>query len=254
MNHIKHYVLLLSIFSIVYSCKQPTLHLNRIEGKFIPVTEEISRDSSIQKLIAPYKEQLDSKMNTILAYAPTDFYKSKVKPETNIGNFMADLCYKQGNPIFHKQKGKNIDFVLLNYGGIRAGIAKGDVTTKSAFEVMPFENNMVVTELSYEKLQELFDYLAKSGLAHPISKQLQIVTENSKLKTAKIQNKEINKNNTYYILTSDYLQRGGDRMNFFKNPINLYDLEYKIRSAIIDELTEIDTIRAMEDGRFIRND
>jgi len=248
----KKYLLLISIFFLFFSCKQQETQLRRIEGKLIPINSKIENDTAIKKLIIPFKLELEGKMNTVLAYAPTDYYKNKNKAETSIGNFMADLCYKQANPLFLKQSGKNIDFVLLNYGGIRSGIAKGNVTTKTAFEIMPFENSIVITELSYAKLQELFHYLKKSRVAHPISKHLKIVVEDEKITSVLIKGEEINKDKTYNVLTSDYLQRGGDRMNFFKDPINLYDLNYKVRTAIIDELTEIDTIQTKEDSRFIR--
>jgi hypothetical protein len=38
-------------------------------------------------------------------------------------------------------------------------------------------------------------------------------------------------------------------MNFFINPISLTIIDFKIRDAIISELTEIDTIIANLDGR-----
>lgn len=246
------YLLIISLSFVIFGCKQQQNHLKRIEGDLVPITSKTEKDVTITHTIAPFKAKLEGEMNAVLAYSPADLYKDKGKSETAIGNFMADLCYKRSNPLFHKQSGKDIDFVLLNYGGIRSGIAKGAVTTKTAFELMPFENSIVVVELKSQKLQELFEYLRKSGLAHPISKQLKIVIDNDKITSVLINGKEIDKNKSYFVLTSDYLQRGGDRMYFFANPLKLYDLNYKIRSAILDEFTEIDTIKAKEDGRFIR--
>jgi 5'-nucleotidase len=40
-------------------------------------------------------------------------------------------------------------------------------------------------------------------------------------------------------------------MNFFKNPVKLYPLDYKMRSAIIDYFKETDTLKTNLDGRFI---
>jgi len=233
------------------SCKENPLNLKRIEGKQISITTEITTDSSINNLIIPYKKSLEAEMNQVLAYAPTDMYKSREKTETNIGNFMADLCYTRGNAVFNKRTQKNVDFVLLNFGGIRAGIPKGNVTIGNAYEVMPFENSMVVAELTYKKIEEFFNYMAVSG-AHPFSKQLELIYENKTLKSAKLNGKDFDENRTYFVLTSDYLQNGGDRMNFFKNPVSLENLNYKIRAAIIDELKAIDTIHSKEDGRLIR--
>ena len=73
-----------------------------------------------------------------------------------------------------------------------------------------------------------------------------------KILSAKINGKDFDENKTYFVLTSDYLQNGGNHMNFFKDPVGLVNLNYKIRTAIIDELDAIDTIYAKEDGRIRR--
>lgn len=243
-------ILLVALFFLIFSCRQQENHLTRIEGKLLPIDSKTEKDSTITHLIAPFKEELKGKMNTVLAYCPSNLSKERTQPETAIGNFMADLCFTRGNTVFKKETGKNIDFVLLNAGGIRSGIGKGAVTTKSAYEVMPFENNMVVAELSYKNIQLLFAYLAESKMAHPISKNLRVTIKNNKVKSIKLNDKSL-ADRSFFVLTSDYLQRGGDRMNFFKNPISLTDLHYKIRTAILDELAEIDTIKAIEDKRII---
>lgn len=247
----KHLIWLNLLLLLFISCQEKPLNLKRIEGKQIPIQTEIANDSAINNLIKPYKKSLDAEMNQVLAYSPTDLIKSRDKAETNVGNFMADLCYRRGNKVFHKRTQKNIDFVLLNFGGIRANIAKGEVTMGNAYEVMPFENSMVVAELTYQKIQEFLAYMAVSG-AHPFSKQLQLRFKNKKLVSAQLNGKDFDKNRTYFVLTSDYLQNGGDHMNFFKNPVSLTKLDYKIRAAIIDELKAIDTIQAKIDGRLIR--
>jgi len=244
----KNITLLIVLFISSFACKTNSIHLKKIEANQVAIDSSLVDDSIITSVVAPYKNKLESKMNTVLCYAPNDLSRNRNQPETAIGNFIADLCFTRGNAVFNKETGKNIDFVLLNAGGIRSGIGKGAVTTKSAYEVMPFENNMVVTELTYEKTLKLFNYLAKSGMAHPISKDLRVQYKNNKVESIKLHNKDLSDRN-YYVLTSDYLQRGGDRMNFFKNPVSLTELHYKIRTAILDELSEIDTIRAKKDGR-----
>ena len=39
-------------------------------------------------------------------------------------------------------------------------------------------------------------------------------------------------------------------MNFFRNPVNLFKLDYKVRNAIVDYFAETDTIQVVLDGRF----
>ena len=153
--------------------------------------------------------------------------------------------------IFKNKAGKNIDFALFNYGGIRTVIPKGNITVKNVFELMPFENMLVIAELSGKQAQSLFNYLEKRQEAHPIS-HLKLEIKDEKLNKILIQNKPFDISKNYYVLTHDYLQHGGDRMDFFKNPISLFNVEVKVRDAIIDYLSKIDTLNAKIDGRFIK--
>jgi 2',3'-cyclic-nucleotide 2'-phosphodiesterase (5'-nucleotidase family) len=42
---------------------------------------------------------------------------------------------------------KNVDAALINIGGIRTTIGKGDILLKSVFEVMPFENEVIIVKM-----------------------------------------------------------------------------------------------------------
>ncbi len=155
------------------------------------------------------------------------------------------------NPIFKSRTGKNIDAVLLNYGGIRSSLPQGNITMRTAYQIMPFENTLVVVELSGKKVQDMFNYL-KAGTAHPFSGMQLKLNATGDIQEEKIRGKAIDPNKTYYIGTNDYLLEGGDNMNFFKNPIKVTDLNYKIRNILIDYFTKMDTIAPVHDGRFIK--
>ena len=114
---------------------------------------------------------------------------------------------------------------------------------------MPFENSLVVVELSGEKIEELIRFLIDKNEAHPVSNHFNLAILKNDYKLT-INNLAFKKDKNYFVLTSDYLQSGGDSMNFFKNPINLYSIDYKVRNAIIDYLTENDTINASLDNRI----
>ena len=249
ISAMKKFILYFFILSLVLSCKNEPYFLTKIEGKQLPVTGGINSKKEIEDFIKPYKESVDKEMNTIISYTTSNLVRTDGELESSLGNLMADLCFEKANPIFKSRNGKNIDFALFNYGGIRAGITHGNITTQNAFNLMPFENSLVVVELSSQKIEELVQYLIKENKANPISKHVQLVITKSGY-TLKINNQLLDKNKTYFVLTSDYLQNGGDHMNFFKDPVNLYSIDYKIRSAIIDYLTEKDTIKVNLDGRF----
>jgi 5'-nucleotidase len=245
----KKFIISFIIFVALFSCKSQLPQLVRIEGKQTTIDETIASDKTIENTIKPYREKVEKEMTTVISYTPVNLNRTDGDLESSLGNLMADLCYQRANPVFNSRTGKNIDFAMFNYGGIRAGISKGDITNENAFNLMPFENNLVVVELTSEKIKELVNYLIAENKAHPLSKQFNLaITENDY--NLKINNTPLDNSKTYFVLTSDYLQNGGDNMNFFKNPINLYKLNYKVRNAIIDYFKETDTLKVSMDGRF----
>ncbi|WP_274185777.1 5'-nucleotidase C-terminal domain-containing protein [Flavivirga sp. 57AJ16] len=228
------------------------MELTKIEGKQIPITDTLSADPDIESYIKPYRDNIKKDLDSVLAYSVNTFSKSDGKLNTAIGNFMADAIYSEANPIFKNRTGKNIDMVLLNHGGIRSVLPKGNVTKRTAYQLMPFENSIVVVALKGKQVDNLVHYLIKEKRAHPISKLKLTINENDKIVEAKIKGKDIEANKTYYVTTNDYLYNGGDNMSFFKTNDSLYVLNYKIRSALIDHFKKVDTINPVTDDRFVQ--
>lgn len=236
----------------VYACKQQPLTLTAIEGKQIPISDTIAIDQDYDSIIAPYRTRLNEDMNAVLSYAPKTYSKSDGDLNTAIGNLMADIVYAEGNPIFNIRTNKNIDAVILNHGGIRAIISKGNITTKTAFEVMPFENSIVVVAIKGQQMDSMMQYLSEAKRPHPIQGISLTLDKDYKIKEALVNNKPINQNKTYYVATNDYLYNGGDGMRFFKPNDSVYYLDYKIRNAMLDYFKKVDTIRPQIDDRFTK--
>ena len=133
---IKYFVLLLTIIGI--SCSQQQLYVTKVEGREIGITSDNKEVDSIADFIKPYRENIDKDLDKVLAYAPETLDKSNGHWQTSIGNLMADVTLRKCNPIFLSREKKEIDICLLNHGGIRSIIAKGNVTTRTAYEIMPF--------------------------------------------------------------------------------------------------------------------
>jgi len=239
------------LFLILLSCKDPNYQNTKIVGKTSVIDSTTVSDSTYIKVIEPYKEKMIKEINTVLTYTTKDLVRTDGNMQSTLGNLMADLTYTRANPLFKKETGKDIDFALLNYGGIRSGIFTGAVTNRNAFQLMPFENTLVVVELTAEKVQELVNYFTEGSRAHPLSKQIQLTISENGHALIKIRDMIFDKSKTYYVLTSDYLQSGGDRMDFFKDPVHLYKLDYKVRDAIIDYFKSVDTLRSTLDNRVI---
>ncbi|MEP5254742.1 MAG: 5'-nucleotidase [Winogradskyella arenosi] len=247
---IKH-LLNICVLLLIFSCASS--EISKIEGKRLDIDATLKTDQAIDDFIKPYRLHINKDMDSVISYAPETYSKTDGKFNTAIGNFMADAVYAEGNPVFKKQTQKDLDFVLLNYGGIRSIISKGNITTRTAYGVMPFENSVVVAGLKGTQIMEMMEYLSRGKRAHPISKQLQLtLDENGKVKSATIHGAPIDENKTYYVATNDYLYDGGDGMTFFHPNEGLYVLNYKIRNILIDHFKKYDTINPKRDQRFIK--
>ncbi|MFN0728981.1 5'-nucleotidase C-terminal domain-containing protein [Polaribacter gochangensis] len=248
---LKRIAFLFFLSFLIFSCKNEKYAVTKITANTISIDSSLASDTNITKTIAPFKEKMIKEINTIISYTPKDIVRTDGDLESSLGNLMADLSYERANPIFYNETGKNIDFAMFNYGGIRAGIPEGNITNKHAFELMPFDNMFVVVELTGNKMEALINYLITNKTAHPLSKHIQLsITKNGY--RLFIQGKKFDKKKNYYVLTTDYLQGGGDKMVFFKNPKNSYKQDYKMRDAIVDYFKSVDTIKTVLDNRFKR--
>ncbi|RKR13393.1 5'-nucleotidase-like protein [Maribacter vaceletii] len=248
---ITHFVIF-TTFGFIASCSNSTQKLTKIEAKQIPINIDYTEIDSINAYIKPYRNRINNVLDSTLAYASHKISKDDGIYNTSAGNLIADIIQKQANPTFKSRTGKTIDFTLLNHGGIRSIISKGPVTARTAYEVMPFENTIVVVELNGKSVLELIQYLIDTKRAHPISGIQVILNKNNTLKTLKIKGKPFDDSKTYFVATSNYLVSGGDNMGFFKDGLNVFELDYKIRNAMIDYFMKVDTLSPMIDKRFYK--
>ena len=245
---LKLFVIFLTFFLSV-SCSKKNYYVTKIEGKQIAITDKEQQNPQFENFIKPYREHIDQDLNSVLAYCPQTLDKSTGKWQTSIGNLLADITLQRGNTIFMAREKKNIDLCILNHGGIRAILPKGNVTTRTAFEIMPFENSLVVVALKGEQIFEMVDYFIATQKPHPLAGITFTISKDNSAKNVLIQGKPVEKDAVYYVATSDYLSNGGDNMNFFKKGVQKYEVDYKLRNILIDYFKEVDTIPFKNDVR-----
>ncbi|NEV93101.1 hypothetical protein G3567_02925 [Psychroflexus sp. YR1-1] len=242
---------LLFLLSVLWSCADAPQKLTRIESKQILISDTIAENKELETFIAPYRRRIKEEMEGVLSYTPNAMYKAEARFNTSIGNMMADAVFEMATPLFKERTGHSFDLVILNYGGIRGGINAGDITTRTAYNIMPFENEVVVVELTSDELQALVDYLVQDKAAHPISGLQVILDAQGNLSEFKVNGAQHQKK-SYYVATSDYLAKGGDKMDFFLSARNVQGLDYKLRNLFIDYFKKKDTIAPVRDQRFIQ--
>lgn len=244
----QHFVIFLT-FCIISSCQTTTLFVKKVEAKQVKINEGIANTVAIENFIKPYRDKVDKDMNTVLSVATKIFNKSG-KWQSPMGNLLSDATLLQANIIFQKRENKNIDICLLNHGGIRANINKGNVTVRTAFEVMPFENTTIVLELTGTQVEEMANYIIAEKKPHPLAGMTFKINTINKATAIFVQGLPLDKQKTYYVATSDYLATGGDDMTFFKNASASYDLDYKLRNVLIDYFKTVPQLPIAEELRI----
>ena len=252
MSFMKKIWILFFFSFLLIACKNNSHEVSKINAKQLKIGNEVKQDSSIIQLFTPYKKKMTKEITKSLSFSPKILERTDGNLQSTLGNLVADLSYEKANELFKNKTGKTVDFSMSNYGGIRAAIMKGDVTVSNAFELMPFDNTLVVVELNYDKIKALFNYFVTKKRAHPLSKNIQLTIENDSYNVL-INGKPIKKDRTYFVATSNYLQKGGDGMIFFSEPESLFDSNFLIRDAIVDYFESKDTLRANLDDRVIIN-
>lgn len=242
------------IIFLPFGCKTTHHSVAKIGGDLLPVSDTIVPNAKYVEYILPYKNSVDENLSSVLAYNKREMIKTDGALNSSIGNMMADIVFVQTDSVFFMQTQKNIDIVLLNHGGVRSVMSKGNVTQRTAFEIMPFENEVVILELSSESIEKMLLYLQKEQTAHPISGMQIILNKNNQLVDFTIQNKPFDLQKTYFVATSDFLKNGGDNMSFFAEAINEYTTDYKIRNALIDYFKKADTLDYKTDNRFFKQE
>jgi len=216
-----------SVYFVPRSCEATVIKIDSTSISY--------EDSVIKAIIKPYKLSLDSEMNEIIGYS--ERYMDKGNPEGLLNNFVSDvILYEAQKRIKESNIDIKADISLLNNGGLRSSIPSGAITKRHIYELMPFDNEIVVIELSGEKTKELFDFVAMSkGL--PMSGAKMAMKDNY-ADSILIDKKPFDLSKSYYVVTSDYLANGGDKMSFFTNPIKKVTINYLVRDAIINYIRE----------------
>lgn len=207
-------------------------------------------DATIVKYIDKYRLEIQKDMNVTLAVSTQAIEADK--PEGALNDLVADAVFEVGKLHYKPTDGKNIDFCLLNYGGLRKSLPKGNILIGNVFELMPFDNKISVITLKGEQVAELFDFLAKKIEGHPVANCRLVVDQNQATQIT-IGGVPLDITKTYKVVTNDYLSGGNDGMYFFKQAIAVESVDYLIRDAIIDYLRKIavSPITIEKDGRYI---
>lgn len=168
------------------------------------IDQNVIGNPEIDSLVAPFKRELDKEMSQIIGKSFVDFQVAR--PSSNLGSWVADAAL---NYVVQVEQMNNEPVIcLLNTGGIRAALSKGSITKGDIFKVMPFDNRLVAVKLPISVKSEILAYLKMTG-GEPIAG---FTVQNG----AFVLSNESNTNDYIWVITTDFLANGGDKMLFFK--------------------------------------
>ena len=196
-----------------------------IKGESLKVDEQYKKSSRVDSMIQPYRIELQKEMDVKIAFATGDFLVER--PCGSLNNWVADalMYYLTKN---NQQEAPT--FCLFNTGGIRSTINQGDVTVGDIFKVMPFDNLLAWVKMPISSIPLIESHLKVTG-GEPIS--------GAYLDHGKLIIKGMNSQSTYFwIITSDYLMNGGDKMSFFEQKISSKMTDSLMRDALLSVAKE----------------
>ena len=230
---------------------QRQAHVAQATGEIIIIdsTLDAIQDTAYLRHLAPIKQDLERELNIPIGYAPAAM--QVYPPECPMLNWASDALLA----IARQLSPETVDVAVVNIGGMRCEWAAGDITFRNVFELMPFDNELVVLTLQGSDLQqlcEIFAYSGGQGIAgmrikasgDRVMQQEAIVTINGK---------PLDPTKTYTVATSDYLSQGNDGMLPLKNYIKCWNSEQKIRDLYIEYIKQVKVVQAKVDGRMNTN-
>jgi 2',3'-cyclic-nucleotide 2'-phosphodiesterase (5'-nucleotidase family) len=181
-----------------------------IPGKEAPI---------IQALVGKYQRIAEAEMNIVLGETQVDLDGENVRSrETNLGNLVADIM----------RSASKAEVAIMNGGGIRMSIKKGEIRLKDLHSVLPFDNFIVVIKLSGKQIVEALEQ-GLSGIEEGKGRFPQIsgmtlhyspfAPKGKRVKEVQVAGVPVDPNREYTVATNDFLAAGGDGYKAFGDAI-----------------------------------
>ncbi|WP_157666452.1 5'-nucleotidase C-terminal domain-containing protein [Alkalitalea saponilacus] len=197
-------------------------------------------------IIEPYRDSLEQIMNEVIGKNKATI--RSVKPESPLSSFVADLVLKAGKDFLERQHADELPVIsVVNVRGLRAPLPAGDITIRNAFEVMPFENQMVAVKLNGKQIETLFNHIASIDGDGISGASFTLIEDRAE--KIRIHNKKPIPDSLYWVITSDYLAAGGDHYNVFQESDQILTSKRTIRDLIIAHIKMLN-----KNGEIIKPD
>lgn len=212
----------------------------------IDSTTDKYANKDYEAYLKPLKQEVDAEMNVVIGHAAEAM--SAYAPESLLSNFSADVYKKAASEFLNE----DVDISIVNMGGLRTTIAGGDIRIGKIFEIMPFENELVILWIKGDQLLELIQYFARAGGEGESG--IRMTINNGKAENVSVNGEMIDFDKLYSIATNDYLAGGNDKMTQLAQYVKRINTGLKVRNVLIDYITaetkKGNLIQSKLDGRI----
>ncbi len=188
-------LLLLSSCATIYQPRKTIYYDYRIH--------KIESDAGVISILKPYSDSINKVMNIVVGV--TSETLEKKQPNGSLGLVLVQAMQQMAAVKYNTK----VDAAFINNGGIRIPtLAKGNVTVGKVYEIMPFDNLLILQTISGKTLQDFIDLIARKG-GWPVS-GITFTIASGKATQVLVGGKPIDPLTMYTIANSDYIANGGD--------------------------------------------
>lgn len=240
----------------MWSCGRPVSQGILVSENYVDTTvtyrlvdSHVQSNKQLDSMVLVYKSDMDAAMNQVLAYTARPL--TKAQPESTLGYLAVDALYD-----YAKSKDTAVVGSVVNYGGLRINyVASGQVTIGQIYEIMPFDNTVVIINVPGRVLKQWCNHMAMKG-GWPIY-GVQYKIKDKEAIDVTVNGKSINDNIEYKIATTDYLANGGDDCEFLK-PLKKMSYNKFHRDSMLDFLKSLsakgDTLNYQLENRVLNHE
>lgn len=220
------FTLLLLILAVAGLSCNTTYQSQSLEYKTYRINDAQAKDSAVLSFLQPYSVNVNKTMNDVIGVAAVSM--DKKQPECTLGNFMVDAFLQMAT----EKYATKVDAAFVNFGGIRlTQLPAGNITNGKIFELMPFDNLLILQRIKGDVFQQVLDLMAAKG-GWPVA-GITMQIKDKKAINVLVGGKPLDRNATYTIANSDFIANGGDNADMLRTVPQITN-GYLMRDAIID--------------------
>jgi 2',3'-cyclic-nucleotide 2'-phosphodiesterase (5'-nucleotidase family) len=210
------------VFFFALSCNT-SYKAESIQYSSYKIQQSDDESKSVKSIIKPYSDSINKLMNVVIGY--NELQLEKKRHGNTLGFFITDAYLEMAR----QKVNPRVDAAFMNAGGIRLPeLPAGAITQGKIYELMPFDNLMVILKVKGSLLRQYLDTLAAAEGVIVSGITMQIV--NKATQQVMVGHKPLDLNAEYTVVNSDYVVNNS---GLLKN-IDRKTSSYLLRDAIFD--------------------